>query len=89
MSEEAQHRAVLAAPLDRWRGWMLHVDCGGAGCARGRHFAVADLLPHYPGVTLEGVVAAMRCTICKGAVNKAKLEHRQRGRDLEVYWVKR
>ncbi len=89
ISEEKQHWAVLAGPLDRWRGWFLHMDCGSASCARGRRFSVADLLPHYPGVALEQAEAALRCAICKGPALKVKLTRQQRGKDEEAYWARR
>jgi len=73
VSEEKQRRTVMAAPLAEWRGWFLHMDCGGTACARGRHYGVSDILPHYRGVWLEAAVAALCCTICKGPALKVRL----------------
>lgn len=89
VSEEKARRAALAAPLADWGDWLLHIDCGSPSCARGRHYAVSHLLPHYPGVSLAQAVAALKCTICRGPAVKVRLTRRKRGRDEEVHWVRR
>ncbi len=68
---------------------MAAVDCGGASCARERRFTVAELAPFYPGLSLGETVAKLRCAICKGGVSKVKLTLERRGKDTEVYRVKR
>jgi hypothetical protein len=55
---------ALRSPLDSWAGWRLAVECGGAGCATGRAYDVAQLCRSYPSHSVYDAVARMATKTC-------------------------
>ena len=64
---------VLSSPLDVFRSWHLEVECCGGDCPVGRMHRVDALIRHYPGATVGGVLARLKCVTCGRGLSSAVL----------------
>ncbi len=67
ISDRKRRDQTLGSPLAGWAGWRLVVDCGGASCARGRAYEVAQLAGFYPRATVAACASRLKCSVCGGA----------------------
>jgi hypothetical protein len=54
-------------------GWILEVECGGAGCPKGRTHRIDRRSAHYPEGTVGSAVHRLRCVVCGGGAKVAVL----------------
>jgi hypothetical protein len=65
---------ILGSAAADYRHCFLTVDCGGAGCERGRTYPVSGIAGVFPGLTMGEVLSRMRCHGCGEALTSARLQ---------------